>query len=276
MKKWAAIILMIGFMASACAQAAQWPEGRSAAQPYAGTPPVDLEKTIGYIILYPRLKMVARNFCDKLVLFLPREDVELSHGLLRLMKSSEDAAPEEIAAIDFSDPDSVTLRPMTEQEKESLIWGSGVCIEIRLPISLELNETGYYVTMEEGCFTAQNGALSSLAIVNPEAWTPVIEGEYGVSGLYYVPFEKATDEAPSEASRGTQPEPGDKICFDLVLGGDAAYAVIYSENDSVFFEEIEYTESQTVEGAVTKDPLNWGVVFLDENGNMLKAVTIAR
>ena len=60
------------------------------------------------------------------------------------------------------------------------------------------------------------------------------------------------------------------------MGGNAAYAVIYSENDSVFFDEIEYTQPQTVEGTVTKDEVNWGVVFLDADGNMVKAVSLAR
>ena len=290
MKKWAAVIMIVALMITTSAQAAQWPEGRSAAQPYAGTPPVNLDETMGYILLYPRPKMPAQGFCDRLQIYLPREDVVLARGALRLMKTNESGAAEEVASIDFSDADSVLLRPMTEQEMESVIWGSGVCIEVFLPESLTLNETGYYVTMDEGCFTARNGSLSSLPIVNPEAWMPVVQGECGVSRLYYAEPDpdEATEEAvegadngkanevPSEPVYKTRPEVGDRVCFDLVMGGNAAYAVIYSENDSVFFDEIEYTQSQTVEGTVTKDEVNWGVVFLDADGNMVKAVSLAR
>ena len=302
MKKWAAVIMIVALMITTSAQAAQWPEGRSAAQPYAGTPPVNLDETMGYILLYPRPKMPAHGFCDRLQIYLPREDIVLARGALRLMKTNESGGAEEVASIDFSDAESVLLRSMTEQEMESVIWGSGVCIEVFLPESLTLNETGYYVTMDEGCFTARNGALSSLPIVNPEAWMPVVQGECGVSRLYYVEpdADEATEEAvvgaddnaddgstnnaadesanetPAELVYKARPEVGDRVCFDLVMGGHAAYAVIYSENDSVFFDEIEYTQPQTVEGTVTKDEVNWGVVFLDGDGNMVKAVSLVR
>ena len=285
MKKWAVMLLVFALMMSASAQAAQWPEGRSPSQPYAGTPPLDLEKTMGYIMLYPRPKMPAQNFCDRLEIFLPREDVRLAHGLVHLMQTDDAGATKEVLSVDFSDADSVTLRPMTEQEMESVLWGSGVCIEIKLPVSLELNGKGYYVTMEEGCFNALNGAINSLAIVNPEAWSLTIEGEYGISGLYYTApeeepeegeTEEEPDEEPAEPVYKMRPESGDRVCFDLVMGGDAAYAVIYSENSSAFFEEIEYTQSQTVEGTFVKDEIDWGVVFLDAAGNVLKAITITR
>ena len=66
-----------------------------------------------------------------------------------------------------------------------------------------------------------------------------------------------------------KPEVGDTITFDLVMGGDAKYAVMYTENGSVFFETLEYTESGTVTGSIIGEELDWGVVFLDENGEVL-------
>ena len=89
MKKWAAVIIIVALMITTSAQAAQWPEGRSAAQPYAGTPPVNLDETMGYILLYPRPKMPAQGFCDRLQIYLPREDIVLARGALRLMKTNE-------------------------------------------------------------------------------------------------------------------------------------------------------------------------------------------
>ena len=46
MKKLIAILLACLMLASV-AQAAEWAEGRSAAQPYSGVPEVDLTKTMG-------------------------------------------------------------------------------------------------------------------------------------------------------------------------------------------------------------------------------------
>ena len=63
---------------------------------------------------------------------------------------------------------------------------------------------------------------------------------------------------------------GDTITFELVMGGAAKTAVIFSENDSVRFDEIEFTESGTITGGVTKADVDWGVVFLDANGNTLQ------
>ena len=54
------------------------------------------------------------------------------------------------------------------------------------------------------------------------------------------------------------------------MGGAAKTAVIFSENDSVRFDEIEFTESGTITGEVTKADVDWGVVFLDANGNTLQ------
>ena len=68
------------------------------------------------------------------------------------------------------------------------------------------------------------------------------------------------------------PVVGDMIHFDLLLGGDAKTAVVFSENDSVFFEKIDYTESGHVTGTVTKDALDWGVVFLDEKDEALQVI----
>ena len=58
----------------------------------------------------------------------------------------------------------------------------------------------------------------------------------------------------------------------MVLGGDAKTAVVFSENDSVFFEQLDYTESCPVTGTVTKDELDWGVVFLDETDEVLQVI----
>ena len=291
MKKLIALVMALMLLAFA-AQAAEWGEGLGPNRPYSGYPEVNLDETMGYIVLYPRTKLPTKLFCDVLEIYLPREDVAINEGTLTLM-SVEDDQPVEITTVDFSDESAVGVRPMTEQELQLWMWGSGVCVYARITPSLELNKS-YYVTMDEGCFTAKDGELLSLAIVNPEAWNPLASGDYGISSLYYsapIPVEPTDEEAAEEAEEPAEeveedaeespiaykldPENGDTITFDLLMGGNAVYAVVYTENDSVMFETIEYTESGTVTGTVTDaENLNWGVVFLDENGTPLDSVTL--
>ena len=61
----------------------------------------------------------------------------------------------------------------------------------------------------------------------------------------------------------------------MVLGGDAKYAVMNSENGSVFFDTLEFSESGHVTGTITGDDMNWGVVFLDENGAVLDYIQLS-
>ena len=281
MKKLVALILVC-MLCAATGYAAEWVEGRSASQPYAGVPEVKLDKTMGYIMLFPRTKMPAERFCDILEIYLPREDLALGEGSLTLFDENG-----EVAKLSFADADSVELRPLEESELEGLMWGGGMCIEVHLPVSLRF-DTAYYVLMDENCFSAAGGKVHSLAITSQEAWVPVLSGDYGISGLYYsAPAEKSEDEEEEEAEPAdapaeeaapiqpkTNPEVGDSINFDLVMGGDAKYAVMYSENDTAYFETLEYTESGSVTGTVTGEDLDWGVVFLDEQGAVLDVVDL--
>ena len=316
MKRIIAILLVCMLLGSSAAFAAEWPAGRSPSQPYSGSPPVDLTKTMGYIILFPRVKLPARTFCDMLQVFMPREDVELGSGTVCLMQMV-DGKPVEVCSTEVSGPGQASVRRMTEQELSALMWGSGVCVEIRLPKSLEFDVDNYFVTMEEGCFTAANGRLPSLTIAKPEAWNPVLQGDYGIGGLYYSEgapepehvaeaeeadeAEETTgddiefiDEAEAEEEAEAEPEPtqepqpeedpvikavpeaGDRIDFDLVMGGGVAYAVIYSENGSVDFAELEYTQSGHVIGKVIRNDVSWGVVFLDADGKIVENLDLTR
>ena len=65
-----------------------------------------------------------------------------------------------------------------------------------------------------------------------------------------------------------KPDTGDKLYFDLVIGGDAKLAVVYSENGSVEFDGIEYEQSGPVRGTVLSDDVQWGIAFYDENDNI--------
>ena len=336
MKKMIALVLAGLMLLGGVCLAGQWSEGRSAAQPYPNLPEVNLSETIGYIMLFPRAKLPVTRFCDVLEMYLPREDIVAGEGLVHLYEKV-DGESVEVCYVDFSNPDDFEIREMSDEELEDLVWGGGTCIEMYLPKSLEFGNGNheYYVLMDAGCFTAAEGNLNSLQITSEEAWTPVISGEYGISGLYYLDAplpveakaadgeeaeeseegeeaeeEEAGDEAAekpaeeetakadekekaeaAEESEGTEaaeetpidpsmyvtkPDPGDKVHFDLVIGGDAKLAVFYSENGSVDFEQIEFSESGPVVGTVIGKDVQWGVAFYDENDYIFDTINFGR
>ncbi len=243
MRKIFALTIALLLCASS-ALAAEWAEGRSPARPYAGLAEVDLSEKMGYIVLWPSAKVPADHFCDTLTIYLPREDVALGAGKLTLMN-----AEGPVSQVDFADPAAVTLRPLDEEEMDALLWGSGVAIEVQLPVSLSL-QGGEYVEMDEGCFTAADGKVRSAAIADRSgAWRPTVSGEWGLGCVRY-------DED------GT-------VRFEIALGGEAQTAVVYSGNGSVEVDEPEYTESAEVVARVVSDEVDWGVVFLDAAGEIL-------
>lgn len=273
--------ILVCLLCVTTAYAAEWGEGLGPGQPLPGVPKLDLTKEMGYDYTYPSKKLNAVYFCDVLEIYMPREDVELGDGHAHLYNGEG----EEIADIDFANPDQVELRVQEESELEAKHWGSGVCIEMHLPVSLKFDES-YYVLTDLNCYTANNGKVSNYDLVNPDQWQPVLTGDFGISGLYYTaapaqPEETEDAEAGEEAEETAEPtaapeeegavepkdrpEVGDIIHFDLVMGGDAKTAVVFSENDSAYFEDMEFTESATVTGTVTKPNLDWGVIFLDAN-----------
>ena len=300
MKRLLAVVL-ICLLCGTGALAAEWAEGLGPEQPLPGVPKIDLSKEMGYDYTYPSAKLKVKYFCNVLEIYLPREDVELGEGHAHLYDSTDT----EIVDIDFANPDQVELRVQQENELMAKKWGSGVCIEMHLPVSLKFNES-YYVLMDLNCFTAGENHVSNYDLTKKDQWTPAMEGDFGIESLFYFtppappeeeegeeteaveeeteeavegnPFDKsmASDaEAPVEEVLGEpkyNPVTGDKIHFDLVLGGDAKTAVIFSENDSVLVHQQDYTESTPVTLTITKDDLDWGVVFLDEKDEVLQVI----
>lgn len=295
MKRLIAVVLVCLLCATG-ALAAEWGEGLGPEQPQPGIPKIDLTKEMGYDYTYPCAKMPVSYFCNVLEIYLPREDIELGEGHAHLYDSTDT----EIADIDFANPDQVELRVQQESELVAKKWGSGVCIEMHLPVSLKYDES-YYVLMDLNCFTGSEGKVSNYDLTRKDQWTPVFQGDYGINSLFYFappapsegeeaeqteevveePAEEETleeDMEPAEPVEEELGEPkynpvtGDKIHFDLVMGGDAKTAVVFSENDSVYFETLEFTESCPVTGTITKDELDWGVVFLDEAGNAIQVI----
>ena len=299
MKRLLAVVLVCMLCATS-ALAAEWAEGLGPDQPLPGVRKLDLTKEMGYCYTYPKPGLEVSHFCNVLEIYLPREDIELGAGHAHLYDSTDT----EVADIDFANPEQVLLRTQEEAELAAKKWGGGVCIEMNLPVSLKFGES-YYVLMDLNCFTAGENRISNYDLTAKDQWTPLLSGDYGISGLFYfTPAAPAETEAPEEAAEEPAEEPageespaegadtttgeapveeelgepkyhpvtGDRIHFDLVLGGDAKTAVVFSENDSVDFKQLDYTESCALTGTVTKDELDWGVVFLDDKDEVLRVI----
>lgn len=93
-------------------------------------------------------------------------------------------------------------------------------------------------------------------------------GDYGVSGMSY---RRALDNGKYDEAV-TDPQAGDEIRFDLVLGGDAVKAVIRCDNGPVDFITQTYDASGEIVGEVTADSPAWSVVFLGADGAEINRV----
>ena len=257
-------ILMVFVLCLGTAYAAEWPEGTSPAKPYKGVREADLDKIMGHMLEYPKVGDPAELYCDTLYIYLPREDVALGENTMKVLDENG-----EYISVSFNDADHVRLFPLDEETLSDLMWGSGVCIEILLPVSLGLSDQNL-VTFEAGCFTAKNGSISNPVLVEglPEeqSWRPVIGSDYGVGKLRYT---GAGVDPATDFSSKANPGAGDVVCFDVTLGGKAVYAVLESEDGSVAFDVSSVEENSTICAPLTSDDFHWGIMFMDANDEVL-------
>ena len=282
----AAALLMICALLLGTASAASWREGTSPAQPYLGKPAANLERSLGYFMLYPRAKMPARSFCDSLVVYLPREDVRVGTGMLKLYQ----ADGTQLLTVDVGDGSSVVIEPMTETELTSLMWGGGVAYRIRLPFSLAVGEE-YRATLDAGAIAVTDSTVVNGPIGETNPWVIPVGGEFGVRGLNYRlgkpdfnPAEVGPDYVYDDTEGEVTYEPvmGDTVSFDILLGGEATTAVIYDKDESFYFKKDTYTVADAdenglihVSGKIVSPELgSWGILFQDEAGNLIQLTTI--
>lgn len=270
MKKAIALVMAL-MLCAGIAQAAEWEEGTSPGQPYPNMPEINLDEQMGYMMFYPTeksgqgAKMGIESACQRLYIYLPREDVKAGDGTLYLC--SEEVKRGEIWKTSMNDTAAVTQRAIREEELDGLLWGGGTCFEVKLPRTLELGKT-YFINMERGCIVSEGG-VDSPEVGGTEAWRFTLEGDWGVNGMEY---RRSLGNNKYEEGLLT-PQAGDEIRFDLVLGGDAVAAVVNRfQDESVEFETTYYAESAEVTGVVTKENPQWFVMFLDDAGNELNRV----
>ena len=256
MKRIFALVLAV-MMLCALAQAAGWENGNSPSQPYPNLRDVDLNETFGYMMFYPNNKLNALNSCQKLFIYTPREDVTVGEGKLYL--GDLDAGL--VWETPMNDASAVTQRPISDEELEGLLWGGGTCFEVLLPKTLELGKN-YVVNMELGALKSTDGEVDNWEVGGTDVWYFTVEGDWGVSNMEYLNANGETT---------AHPVAGDTIQFDLVLGGDAVQAIVYTYGDTATVDFIVqvYEESGTVTGTVMTEKPAWGVQFMDAEGNVL-------
>ncbi len=263
MKKLIALFVALLLLYAVPASAAQWADGRSPQQPYLGVPAVDFTQTLGYMMFYPNAKMDVGTGVRTLFVYLPREDVYAGSGELTL-RTQEDRDAWTIA---FNDTQYVHQREMVEDELVSMQWGSGTCFEITLPVSVKIDRH-YYVDLARDCIISNDNTVSNPARDGEETWSFDTKSEYGVSEMSY--RRMLADGSYEEGI--VNPQPGDEIRFDLVLGGEAKTAALF-QLSGANFTTASYTESAEVIGSVTEDDPAWGVLFLDASGNQIAQIT---
>ena len=257
MKKFIAVFLIL-LLVAASASAAEWEEGFGPNNPYEGMPEIDFEKNIGYMMFHPNSAMSVSG-TNVLFIYMPREDVTVGEGTLTLY--STDLGEE--FSVSMNDADHVLRRAMLEIELQDLMWGSGTCFEIFLPVSLRTGAT-YYVNLERDCIVDEarpigNGEIRSDARSN---WYFTMVADYGVSAMEY---RRPTGENTYENAI-LVPQAGDELRFDLVIGGDVKSATIVVPQeamDDIYFDTTYFTESCEVIGHVTGDTPVWDILFWD-------------
>ena len=252
---WALILTLL--LCAGMAQAEGWKDGKNPGQPYGGVPEVNLDEEFGYMMFYPTESMTAKNGCAKLLLYVPREDVQVGKGTFYVY-TMEDG---EIVSFQVEDEGATRPRAIETRELDAMLWGGGTCFEFVLPRSLEMGKT-YFVNMTRGCLITEGG-VDSPELGGSDAWRFAVEGDFGVNAMAY---RRAKEGAKGEEDV-CDPKAGDTIRFDLVLGGDAVKAVLYGYDDSVLFEETELEAEGEITGTVMADNPKWGVMFLDDQNN---------
>ena len=263
MKKLLVMALVVLMLCGCMAQAAEWRDGLGPNKPYVGSPEINLDEHMGYMMFYPSASMKAQNACQRLFIYLPREDVQAGAGNLYLCTEADG----QIWSTPMNNTYAVEQRNITEDELTGLLWGGGTCFEVQLPKTLEFGKT-YFVNMERNCIVTTNGQLDNPEVGGTTAWSFELEGDFGVSAMEY---RRASANGSYEEGI-LAPQAGDEIRFDLVLGGNATMAVLYGYNDTVDFTETAFEQSGEVIGTVMAEYPMWGVMFLDAQGNEVDRV----
>ena len=111
MKKTMVLVLVLVMLCVGMAQAAEWTNGLSPSKPYPGVPEVDLNEIMGYMMFYPSVNMPKEYACQRLFIYLPREDVRAGKGTLYLVDLDSN---QQIWSTTMNNTTAVRQRPITD------------------------------------------------------------------------------------------------------------------------------------------------------------------
>ena len=242
------------------ALAATWADGLGPQKPYSGTPEVDFNETIGYMLFYPvnGSNVIAGN--DEISIYLPREDVETSEGTFYLY-SKEENLVEEIVI----NAETMVARPMTEEELEATMWGCGTAFTVKLSQPTVENRH-YIVQLTEGCIVSTEYEAVSPAIAGEDAWTFNTETDNDIKSITYTRVVEG-EEKPAVVE---DVQVGDSATISIVMGEETAYAVIFCDEGIILPEANYFTESgDTVVRVPANGTVAWGIAYFDAENNMI-------
>ena len=232
MKKCIVLILAM-IMICTTAFAAGWSQGLGPEKPYTGTPKINFNENIGYMMLHPVPGSAVTPGTDTLRIFMPREDVLTGAGTLYLY-TDRVQEPEELPV----NAETMIARPMTEVELDALLWGSGTVFEIKLSKPLEANNS-FHVQMTEGCIVAQDYDTPSPAFDKNDIWYFNTMTKNIVEEIMYYHVEDQQEKAvPAEAV-----QVGDTAKLSIVMAEDAVSAAVYCNAGTILPTQYSFTES---------------------------------
>jgi len=242
------------------AYAAEWPEGLSPQKPYTGTPEVDFQKTIGYMIMSPVKGSTVIPGTDMLSIYLPRMDVETGSGEIVVYNRTQ-GSKETIAV----SAETMAARPMEESELQAMMWGSGTVFFVMLEKGLEPN-CEYYVEMSEGCIVSPDYEAVSPEIKGKTKWYFNTNTKNIIEKMRY--FREVDGKQTN--IKAEEVREGDKVKFSIKMDEDAAIAAVYFDTGRIALDVSYYTEnSEAVVTFPESGVVKWGVVFIDANGGVV-------
>ncbi len=252
-----AILLSIALMGGAIAVAessAKWSNGQCPDQPYAGVPPVDLTKKLGYMVLDPLNNETLDTAVNALHIYLPRGDAVLGDGTLRLY---EKGIKDPIREISFADGDRVSLCLIDEGTCAWLIWEGGIQVTIALDNALDAGKT-YSVSLDPNSIVVPEYGIGNTALDGDKGWTFTTGSASGVVGR--------------ARSGEAQPRAGDSVAVEVKLGEGVASAMLFFDSEAMTTEDEPLTQTGTLTAVYGRaGPVRWGVALMDASGQIVSA-----
>lgn len=215
------------------------------------------DDSIGPVVFTPNERGYSMVYGSNILhAYFKRQNVIPGNGKMIIRRTADDTVVEEIDLKDtkkcqIAEPDSTF----------SLVgWNNGTHLTIRLA-DIPASGEAYYVNLEDGSFTSQDGTIRSKAVIDSTTWS------YGVAPYGVIPA----------LPDGSDVYVGDVLSADILVRQPAVLAKIenYDEN-RVRFNDKEFKQDAKLEikiYQIGEDPFT--VTFFDNDDNPLGSITLS-